>query len=745
MNTGLETSFVKAKNAEKRGDRVEAEQIYRAILDRFPANARALKAIEMLRATPPTGDPPKAVLTALGLLYRKGLLDRVVAEGEALLPRHPRSATLLNILGGAHAGLKRFETAEPLFRASLALAPDRADTLFNLAVVLKQRGDTDGAIALYRRLVAVKPDHGQAYANLARALSESGHLDEAASAYRQASAILPASFDCHANLGSVLKLLGRNEDAVDAFRQAIAIKPDHAEAHLHLGHALRNGGRLAEAAEAYRRAVSLGPDNPEALNNLGHACRDLRRLDLAVTAYERGLALRPDDAVLAQKLHQQAHMCDWTGVEQFRRVAARIGVEGDPVSPFALLACEDDPERQLARSERWTAQAFALVPQPLPAAAKRPDDPLRIGYFSADFHEHATMHLMSGLFREHDRQRFEILVYSYGGNSGGSLRERLAADASRFIDVHGMADAGIIDRARQDALDIAVDLKGYTTQTRSGLFAHRLAPVQISYVGYPGSMGADFIDYLIADPVVIPMTERRHYREHIIYLPDSYQPNDDRRAIAAQVASRADLGLPEHGFVFCCFNNSYKIGPEEFDIWMRLLHRIDGSVLWLLQTNRWATANLRREAEKRGIDPDRLVFAKPLPHAEHLARLDRADLFLDTFNYNAHTTASDALWAGLPLVTRAGRQFAARVAASLLGAVGLPELVTGTSEAYEALILDLAGRAERLSAIRTKLAANRLTAPLFDTVRYTRHVEAAYEAVHIRQREGRPPADIRIG
>ena len=292
-----------------------------------------------------------------------------------------------------------------------------------------------------------------------------------------------------------------------------------------------------------------------------------------------------------------------------------------------------------------------------------------------------------------------------------------------------MADHAIADLARGHELDIAIDLKGYTRQSRPGLFALRLAPVQIAYLGYPGTMGADFIDYLIADPVVIPDGEKRFYTEKLLFLPNSYQPNDNRREIAQAGSSRADFGLPGDGFVFCCFNQNYKITPREFDIWMRLLGRVDGSVLWLLRSNEWAEANLRREARARGIDPDRLVFAGKLPHGEHLARHAHADLFLDTFNVNAHTTASDALWAGLPIVTRAGRQFAARVAASLLAAVGLPELIAGTDEAYEALALDLATDPDRLAAIRAKLAANRLSQPLFDTVGYTRDFEAALETV----------------
>jgi predicted O-linked N-acetylglucosamine transferase (SPINDLY family) len=353
-----------------------------------------------------------------------------------------------------------------------------------------------------------------------------------------------------------------------------------------------------------------------------------------------------------------------------------------------------------------------------------------VGYFSADFHDHATLHLMSGLLREHDRNRFEIHGYSYGATRGGELRDRVAASMACFTDVRDLSDQAIVDLARSNGLDIAIDLKGYTRHSRSRLFAYRLAPIQINYLGYPGTMGADFIDFMIADRVVVPDRERKFYAEKVIYLPNSYQPNDITREIARTQTRRADFGLPETGIVFCCFNQSYKITPNEFEIWMRLLRKVDGSVLWLLRSNSWAEANLRREAGLRGVDPDRLVFARKLPHAEHLARHQHADLFIDTFNVNAHTTASDALWAGLPVVTKAGRQFAARVAASLLTAVGLPELITETEQDYETLILHLATSPDGLAAIKAKLAQNRSSRPLFDTVRYARDFERALEAAY---------------
>ncbi|MBV1689549.1 hypothetical protein KRR38_18150 [Novosphingobium sp. G106] len=351
---------------------------------------------------------------------------------------------------------------------------------------------------------------------------------------------------------------------------------------------------------------------------------------------------------------------------------------------------------------------------------------------------------MAGLLREHDRSRFEIHAFSYGPALDDAMRRKMIAHTDSFSDVRELADRDIEVLARGMNLDIAVDLKGYTQNGRTQIFARRLAPVQVSYLGYPGSCGADFIDYLVADRVVIPVEQESHYSEKLILLPGSYQPNDDRRAIAETTCARADHGLPEGAFVFCSFNQSYKISPREFAIWMRLLGRVEGSVLWLLKSNVWAEAALRKAAAEHGIAPQRLVFAGTLPHAEHLARHRHADLFLDTFNVNAHTTASDALWAGLPVITLAGRQFAARVAASLLHAIGLSDLVTETPKAYEALALDLATQSQKLADVKARLGANRLATPLFDTVGYTRKLEQGFTEAYRRHTEGLPPGEIVI-
>jgi predicted O-linked N-acetylglucosamine transferase (SPINDLY family) len=367
-----------------------------------------------------------------------------------------------------------------------------------------------------------------------------------------------------------------------------------------------------------------------------------------------------------------------------------------------------------------------------------------VGYFSADFHNHATGYLMAELFELHDKSQFELVGLSFGPIANDEMRQRLEKSFDQFIEVGRKSDVEVARLSRDLNIDIAVDLKGFTQDARTGIFAHRAAPIQLNYLGYPGTLGADYMDYIIADRTLIPLESQSCYTEKVVYLPNSYQVNDRKRLISDRQFTRQELGLPENGFVFCCFNNNYKILPATFEGWMRILKAVEGSVLWLFQVNAWAVDNLKKEAEKQGIAPDRIVFAEWLPLPEHLARHRQADLFLDTFPYNAHTTTSDALWAGLPVLTLMGRSFASRVAASLLNAVGLSELITSTQEKYEALAIELALNPNKLADIKLKLANNRMTTPLFDTLCFTKHLEAAYIEMHGRYHAGLEPDHISI-
>jgi predicted O-linked N-acetylglucosamine transferase (SPINDLY family) len=483
--------------------------------------------------------------------------------------------------------------------------------------------------------------------------------------------------------------------------------------------------RLEEAAASCRLALEVDPSDAETHNNFGVILHELGRPYEAMKSFEQAVEIKTDVAMAeAHLVHQRQRVCEFLAPDLHIHAANHLGITGKPIRPFLALSWADNPEQHLLRARAYCIEEYKAAPQSLPVKPAVSPPRLKIGYFSADFHDFPGMYLMAGLLESHDRERFEVYAFSYGPDRDDAMRRRIVAAVDHFIDIREMSTQEAVDLSRKHGIDIALHRNGHTKGSRTELFQHRLAPVQVSYLGYPGTLGADFIDYLVADPVVIPAEERQYYCEKIIYLPDTYQPNDNTRQIAETSTTRADFNLPEDAFVFCCFNQNYKISPREFDIWMRVLGNVEGSVLWLLNSNVWAVMNLKKEAERRGIDPSRLIFAEKIPHAEHLARHKHADLFVDTFNYNAHTTASDALWAGLPVVTKQGRQFAARVAASLLTAVGLPELITESEEDYERLILNLAQDRQKLSAIKATLEENRRTEPLFDTQRYTRHLES---------------------
>ena len=574
--------------------------------------------------------------------------------------------------------------------------------------VAKSLGELEVAIKAFEMVVRLKPAHAAGHSNLGVIFQEQGRLNDAVDSYARALAFEPDPFAFN-NQGTILKQLERWDEAIDRYRSALALDPNFVEANFNLGHVLAETGRLDEAAESYKHALPYDPNYRSAEIRL---------------------------------VHVQQQMCDWSYPVDF--LSSLDALTNVPiVSTFNLLSMIDSPSQHQKFSRKWAESEYGSI-QVLPLAKPSSKKRLRVGYFSSDMHDHAILFLMAGLLREHDKSKFDIHVYSYGRVQKGEWRRRAQKDVTSFIDVSDMSDSDIVALAREHELDIAIDVNGYTKNTRSRLFAYRMAPIQINYLGYPSTMGADFIDYLIGDNIIIPDEQREFYSEKIIYMPHCYQPNDEARSIAETVTSRSDFSLPEDGFVFCCFNNNFKISPKEYNIWMRIMKQVDNSVLWLLGANQWAEQNLKREAEARSISSERIVFAHKVPLEEHLARHKHADLFIDTFNYNAHTTASDALWAGLPVVTKQGKQFSARVAASLLHAAGLGALVTKTESEYENLIVSLAKDRAGLASIKQTLLQTRKSCPLFDTVSYTRQFEAGLQKAYQYHRNGTAPADIYI-
>ncbi|AWW73639.1 hypothetical protein CD351_04260 [Erythrobacter sp. KY5] len=663
------------------------------------------------RSAAPGKVAPQSEVDALTALYREGRIEAALALAQVLLRKFPGTPAAWNLAGVCARMLGKTDLAQECFTSLETLSPAFAGAPYNLGLVLEDGGDFAGAEAAYRRAIAIDPSLAQA----------------------------------RNNLGGVLASQGRIDEAIAQLEQACALRPELPEIHNTHANALKKAGRIADARAAYSRALEARPDFVTARFNLGSLEQEHGEIDRAIRHFRGVLKAAPGHALArASLLHMLAKVCDWDAMEEHGGAIARLGVSDAPVPPFAMLALEDAPARQLERAQNWARQRFgSIVPKPIERPAARPER-LRIGYFSADFHDHATMHLIAGVLAAHDRDRFEIHAFSYGEARKDIYRALAETAVDQFQDVAHLPDHEIVRLARLLPLDIALDCKGYTTDSRSKLFAHRLAPVQVNYLGYPGSIGAGFIDYILADPTVLPDAQRAHVSEQVIHLPHCYQPGDDSIAVSGASDSRADHGLPDDAFVFCCFNANYKITRDRFALWMRALGAVEGSVLWLYRSNDGAEANLRSEAKRCGIDPERLVFAGHLPRSQHLARHHHADLALDTSPVGAHTTASDCLWSGLPMVTRAGDQFAARVAASVLHAAGLGELVTHSDAEYEALIIALAKDRARLTAIRETLARNRTSEPFFDTRGYTRHFETGLEQAWQRWFAGEPPADITL-
>jgi len=602
-----------------------------------------------------------------------------------------------------------------------------------------QRGAPAAAADWIGRALAVNPASPEAHSNLGLALLDLKRPEEALAAHERSLTLRPNVPDSLNNRGNALQALNRPGDALVDYDRALQLRPDFALAHGNRGNALRTLNRLEEAVVAYDRALQLAPNFADALNNRGNVLRDLNRFEEAAGSFERLMAVAPNHPYAAGMLfYTRLLFCDWVDYEA-RSAAIVAAVErGERAdTPFSFFCHTTSAKAQLRCTDLFVAAEYP-APAPLVTKATQ-NDRVRLAYLSSDFFNHATAYLVAELFERHDRARFEVVGLSWGKDDRSAMRERLKAGVDRFVEIGGMSDKQIAELMRDQGIDIAIDLKGFTGNNRAGIFAHRGAPLQVNYLGFPATMGRAFIDYIIADGRLIPPELEAAYGEKVVRLPDSYQVNDRQRRIADRTPSRAEMGLPERGFVFCSFNNSYKIRPAVFDVWMRLMRQVEGSVLWLLQDNPAAVANLRRYAEERGVAADRLVFAPRLPLDEHLARHRLADLFLDTFPVNAHTTASDALWGGLPLVTMSGEPFVSRVAASLLAAVGLSELITDNLGDYEALALKLATTPELLAGVRAKLAANRLTAPLFDTDRFCKHIESAYLTMHERHLRGEAP------
>jgi protein O-GlcNAc transferase len=678
--------------------------------------------------------------------HQKGELAQAERLYKTVLAHQPQHFDALHLLGLLALQCDQALTGLELIGKALQINPTSCAAHLNMGNALRSLRRFNDALASYDRAIAIKPDYAEALNNRGVTLEDLGRLPDALASFEQALHLKPDYVDALSNRGNACRAMKRSAEALTSYEQALTLNPGHVQSWHNRGVALQDLMRHDEALASYDRALEIQPAYAEALNNRADVLQALKRPEEACTGYERLLQTSPSFPYAAGKLlHSQLHSCVWHQHAQSIEHITQAVNRGELVdTPSYFLAVSASPAAQLKCARTYIAAKHPDSHQPLWAGEHYAHERIRVAYLSADFHSHATSYLMAELFETHDKSRFDVVAISFGPNARSSMRERLERSFTQFIDVRDKSDLDIARMLRSLEIDIAVDLKGFTQGSRTGIFAHRAAPLQVNYLGYPGTLGADYMDYIIADAHVIPPGYEAFYAEKVVRLPDSYQVNDSKRAIAPDTPSRAAVGLPDTGFVFCSFNNNYKITPDIFDIWMRLLQKVEGSVLWLLEDNPAASRNLQKEAELRGISRTRLVFAPRMALDAHLARHRLADLFLDTLPINAHTTASDALWAGLPVLTCMGEAFASRVAASLLHAVGLSELVTHHLKDYESLALTLALTPGLLADIKAKLERNRATFPLFNTNRYRQHIEGAYATMHARHQQGLQPASFAI-
>jgi predicted O-linked N-acetylglucosamine transferase (SPINDLY family) len=639
--------------------------------------------------------------------FQQGRLEEAERAFRQLLRKEPRHLAALNILAMVLTALKQYAEAERHLLLALKINATSDATFYNYGIVLKALG---------------RPQ-------------------EAEERFSQAIALNPGNAESWNNRGTVRNDLSASDAALADFDQAILRNPKYPAAIFNKGKSLTRLRRYDEALAACDQALALKPDMAEAWFGRGFVLHQLRRHDDAAASYARACRIDPEMPFLkGALLHQKMLICDWggfdglfaeveSGITAGKLMAEPFGWQGLATSSRSLQLCAE-----LFAANRFPASPIAIPPQP-PAADSR----IRIGYVSGDFRQQATAQLLVGVLEHHDVRKFEITAFDNGWDDHSATRRRINDCVDDIINIRELDDIRALAAIRECRIDILVNLNGYFGDDRTRLFAQRAAPLQVNYLGFPGTLGARYMDYIIADREVIPSDQRVFYCEKVAYLPHCYQANDRSREIADRVFSRAECGLPAAGFVFCCFNNAYKITPAMLDCWMRILNQVEGSVLWLLEDSTAAGANLRREAAARGVDANRIIFAGRMPLPEHLARHRCADLFLDTLPYNAHTTASDALWAGLPLLTCRGETFAGRVAASLLRNVQLPELITVTVNDYERQAIELATVPAKHVAIKQKLSANRLTTPLFDTALFTGDIEALYTAMFERHKAGLAP------
>ena len=688
--------------------------------------------------------PDEGAFNNRGLaLHQLGQYENALKDFDSAISLNPKNPQSHYNRGNALQEVKQYEAALRSYDQAIALDPSNAEIYNNQGNALQDLRQYEAALRSYDQAIALDPSNANAYYNRGNALQEIKQYEVALRSYDQAIALDPSNAEAFNGRGVCLEKQRKYQSAAPQYLKAIQLNPSYEIALFNLANSLQALENPKSALEYYLRVIEQNNNNIEAHINCANTLRTLRQYDQALVHYQRALALDPNAKFLrGMALHLKMMMCDWSNYDDELALLAQEIKSGQVTSePFPILSIYNSLQYQLDLSSAYQADKFKGL-EPIPWATKySKKDKIRIAYYSADFREHPVSLLLAELFEKHDRSQFEVFAFSLGANTNDPMRQRLEKAFDHFIDVQHLSDADIVALSRKYEIDIAIDLGGYTAGSRSEIFQLRVAPIQVSYIGYLGTMGTPCIDYIIADKTLIPPQLSPFYAENIAYLP-SYQANVSTREIATRSFTRSEYGIPENHFVFCCFNNNYKITPAVFKSWMHILKETPDSVLFLYAENQWVQSNLEKVALEHGVAKERLIFGQRLSTPEYLARYRVADLFLDTFPYNAGTTASDALWMGVPVLTLAGETFSSKMAASLLTAIDMPELITNTPAQFEHRAIEIAQNRALLSELKSKLKDNKGKAKLFDTLQFIQSLESCYLAMYERDLNDLDPMDL---
>ncbi len=668
----------------------------------------------------------------LGLLYaeQSKYVDSIKCFEKAI-KLNSKNPHFYNNLGNSYAQIDEHNVAIKNFKLALNCDHNFFLSYNNIGLVKYKLKKFEEAIEYFKKSILINNQFAEGYLNIGNSYFEIGQINLALKNITTSIKINPNFAPAYNNLGNILKDQNLHADAIKNYKDAIKINPRFAEFYNNLGNSLSDINKTEEAIKSIQKAIELNPQYYEAHINLGNLYSKKKDFELAISSYEKASSIKDNfSPALATLIFHKMNVCDWSAIDDFSKVKDTLGIDKEEIIPFYTLVMEDNPRNQLLRSINYSKnklEKFNLQNQNL---SNYENKKIKIGYYSSDFYDHATMYLISGLLREYNKKEFEIVIFNYGKTKTTEFVNSIIDNVDLYKDVSNIPDLEIVRLSRELKIDIAIDLKGFTLNSKTKLFAYRLAPIQINFLGYPGSLGANFIDYIIADETLIPENERKYYSEKIIYLPNSYQPNDNQRIISQIETKKKDFNFPEDSLILSCLNSSYKITPEELEIWCSILKKTKNTYLWLLDTNKKGKNNLINFFNNKNINIERIKFAENIPHSRHLERLKHSDIFLDTFNVNAHTTCSDALWAGVPVVTKQGKQFSARVASSLLKALNLNELITTNKAEYEKLILELIKDKKKLIDLKNKIKQSIKTEPLFNTKLYIKDFEIALKMAY---------------